>query len=203
MEEFACLGILDPGGGKENVYDKLLATIDKKELTPNKITVKIVDALSKLVYVAKSKSDHGPTTMLSKRQFAHVLGYICNRDMRLEELSDKVIRNVWNLKKIEKQMASNPDVVWDGFKFLGFDTSQLDLDNKHGSGHQEQGEGSGEHVVSGDVVSEETPAGTFFPPSGTFASELSLFLIYHYSPSPPPQKKSSIRKHLAFGFFFI
>ena len=60
MEEFACLGILDPGGGKENVYDKLLATIDKKELTPNKITVKIVDALSKLVYVAKSKSDHGP-----------------------------------------------------------------------------------------------------------------------------------------------
>ena len=118
MEEFACLGILDPGGGKENVYDKLLATIDKKELTPNKITVKIVDALSKLVYVAKSKSDHGPTTMLSKRQFAHVLGYICNRDMRLEELSDKVIRNVWNLKKIEKQMASNPDVVWDGFKFF-------------------------------------------------------------------------------------
>ena len=147
MEEFACLGILDPGGGKENVYDKLLTTIDKKELAPNKITVKIVDALSKLVYVAKSKSDHGPTTMLSKRQFAHVLGYICNRDMRLEELSDKVIRNVWNLKKIEKQMASNPDVVWDGFKFLGFDTSQLDLDNKHGSGHQEQGEGSAQCAV--------------------------------------------------------
>ena len=48
MEEFACLGILDPGGGKENVYDKLLATIDKKELTPNKITVKIVDALFSL-----------------------------------------------------------------------------------------------------------------------------------------------------------
>ena len=44
MEEFACLGILDPGGGKE----KLLATIDKKELTPNKITVKIVDALFSL-----------------------------------------------------------------------------------------------------------------------------------------------------------
>ena len=64
MEEFACLGILDPGGGKENVYDKLLATIDKKELTPNKITVKIVDVLSKLVYAAKSKTDHAPTTML-------------------------------------------------------------------------------------------------------------------------------------------
>ena len=30
MEEFACLGILDPGGGTENVYDKLLATIDKE-----------------------------------------------------------------------------------------------------------------------------------------------------------------------------
>ena len=152
MEEFACLGILDPGGGKENVYDKLLTTIDKKKITPKTITVRIVHALSKMVFLTQNrKKDQTPTNMLSKRQFAHVLGYICNRDMRLEELSDTVIRNVWRQERLAKQMASNPDVVWDGFKFLGFDTSQLDLDNKHGSGHQQQGEGSGEHVVSGDL----------------------------------------------------
>ena len=76
------LGLLDPGG-EDNVYEELLAKINKNKMSANILTVTVVDALSKLVYVAKSKYDKAPPNMLSKRQFAHVLGYICRREMLL------------------------------------------------------------------------------------------------------------------------
>ena len=57
MEKLACLGLLDPGCKTENVYVQLLETINKKEFTARSITVTIVDALSDIVYVAKSKTD--------------------------------------------------------------------------------------------------------------------------------------------------
>ena len=74
------LGLLDPGG-EDNVYEQLLAKINKNKLSADILTVTVVEALSKLVYVAKSKYDKAPPNMLSKRQFAHVLGYICRREM--------------------------------------------------------------------------------------------------------------------------
>ena len=73
MEKLVLLGLLDPGG-EDNVYEELLATINKNKMSANILTVTVVDALSKLVYVAKSKKDKAPPNMLSKRQFAHVLG---------------------------------------------------------------------------------------------------------------------------------
>ena len=119
MEKLACLGLLDPGCKTENVYVQLLETINKKELTARSITVTIVDALSNIVYVAKSKTDKAPKTLLTKRQFAHVLGYMCNRDLTLGEVQDSVVRNVWNPRKMEKQLATNPNALWDGVKFFG------------------------------------------------------------------------------------
>ena len=115
------LGLLDPGG-EDNVYEELLAKINKNKMSANILTVTVVDALSKLVYVAKSKKDKAPPNMLSKRQFAHVLGYICRREMLLEEVPDAVIRNVWNPRNIEKEMASNPNAVWGGSKYFGLET---------------------------------------------------------------------------------
>ena len=111
------LGLLDPGG-EDNVYEELLAKINKNKMSANILTVTVVDALSKLVYVAKSKKDKAPPNMLSKRQFAHVLGYICRREMLLEEVPDAVIRNVWNPRNIEKEMALNPNAVWGGSRYL-------------------------------------------------------------------------------------
>ena len=125
MEKLACLGLLDPGCKTENVYVQLLETINKKEFTARSITVTIVDALSDIVYVAKSKTDKAPKTLLTKRQFAHVLGYICNRDLTLGEVQDSVVRNVWNPRKMEKQLATNPNALWDGVKFFGVKTTQL------------------------------------------------------------------------------
>ena len=101
MEKLVLLGLLDPGG-EDNVYEELLAKINKNKMSANILTVTVVDALSKLVYVAKSKKDKAPPNMLSKRQFAHVLGYICRREMLLEEVPDAVIRNVCNPRNIEK-----------------------------------------------------------------------------------------------------
>ena len=92
------VGLLDPGV-KDNVFEELLAKIDKNKLSANILTVTIVNALSKLVYVAKSKKDKAPPTLLSKKQFAHVIGYICKKDILLEEVSDAVIRNVWRSEK--------------------------------------------------------------------------------------------------------
>ena len=121
------LGLLDPGG-EDNVYEQLLAKINKNKLSADILTVTVVEALSKLVYVAKSKYDKAPPNMLSKRQFAHVLGYICRREMLLEEVPDAVIRNVWRPQKLERQMACNPNAAWDGLKIFGMDTPRLDED---------------------------------------------------------------------------
>ena len=66
MEKLVLLGLLDPGG-EDNVYEELLAKINKNKMSANILTVTVVDALSKLVYVAKSKKDKAPQNMLSKR----------------------------------------------------------------------------------------------------------------------------------------
>ena len=124
MEKLVLLGLLDPGG-EDNVYEQLLAKINKNKLSADILTVTVVEALSKLVYVAKSKYDKAPPNMLSKRQFAHVLGYICRREMLLEEVPDAVIRNVWRPQKLERQMACNPNAAWDGLKIFGMDTPRL------------------------------------------------------------------------------
>ena len=50
MEKLVSVGLLDPGV-KDNVYEELLEKIDKNKLSANILTVTIVNALSKLVYI--------------------------------------------------------------------------------------------------------------------------------------------------------
>ena len=59
-----------------------------------------------------------PTTMLSKKEFAHILVYICNRNVKLDEVGDTLIRNIWNPPTLEKQFNSYPHALWPGLKFL-------------------------------------------------------------------------------------
>ena len=81
MGGFGDHGLFVNEGGQDNVYQNLLASIDRRNQSGSSITVGVVHALSKKVFLAKNKRrDKAPTTMLSKKQFAHVLVYICNRN---------------------------------------------------------------------------------------------------------------------------
>ena len=168
MEKLVLLGLLDPGG-EDNVYEQLLAKINKNKLSADILTVTVVEALSKLVYVAKSKYDKAPPNMLSKRQFAHVLGYICRREMLLEEVPDAVIRNVWNPRKIEKEMALNPNAVWGGSKYFGLETLRLDEDEGGDGGLNASDRDRG-------VVPEDNPPGTKF---------LQIYIYFYISHGLP------------------
>ena len=46
MEKLVLLGLLDPGG-EDNVYEELLAKINKNKFSANILTVTVVHALSK------------------------------------------------------------------------------------------------------------------------------------------------------------
>ena len=93
MEGFGDHGLFVNEGGQDNVYQNLLASIDRRNLSGSSITVGVVHALSKKVFLAKNKRrDKAPTTMLSKKQFAHILVYICNRNVKLDEVGDTLIR---------------------------------------------------------------------------------------------------------------
>ena len=94
MEGLGDFGLLVNKVGQDNVYQNLLASIDRENLSGSSITVAVVHALSKKVFLAKNKRrDKAPTTMLSKKQFAHVLVYICNRFAIITEISLK--NGVW------------------------------------------------------------------------------------------------------------
>ena len=97
MEGFVDFGLLVDEVG--HVYQNLLASIDRRNLGGSSITVGAVHALSKKVFIAKTSKNKPrnkvPTTMLSKKEFAHILVYICNRNVKLDEVGDTLIRNVW------------------------------------------------------------------------------------------------------------
>ena len=114
MEGLGDFGLLVNKVGQDNVYQNLLASIDRENLSGSSITVAVVHALSKKVFFAKNKRrDKAPTTMLSKKQFAHVLVYICNRNVKLDEVGDTLIRNVWCPPTREAiQLISTCSVAW-------------------------------------------------------------------------------------------
>ena len=82
MERLGDFGLLVNKVGQDNVYQNLLASIDRENLSGSSITVGAVHALSKKVFIAKTSKNKPrnkvPTTMLSKKEFAHILVYICN-----------------------------------------------------------------------------------------------------------------------------
>ena len=74
MERLGDFGLLVNKVGQDNVYQNLLASIDRENLSGSSITVAVVHAFSKKVFLAKNKRrDKAPTTMLSKKQFAPLL----------------------------------------------------------------------------------------------------------------------------------
>ena len=55
MEGLGDLGLLVNKVGQDNVYQNLLASIDRENLSGSSITVAVVHALSKNVFLAKNK----------------------------------------------------------------------------------------------------------------------------------------------------
>ena len=80
MERLGDFGLLVDEVDQDNVYQNLLASIDRRNLSGSSITVGAVHALSKKVFIAKTSKNKprnkAPTTMLSKKEFAHILVYI-------------------------------------------------------------------------------------------------------------------------------
>ena len=148
MERLGDFGLLVNKVGQDNVYQNLLASIDRENLSGSSITVAVVHALSKKVILIKNKRrDKAPTTMLSKKQFAHVLVYICNRNVKLDEVGDTLIRNIWNPPTLKKQFNSYPHALWPGLKFLG--APYVETPWLYG---EDEGEGSGANNPTGTSV---------------------------------------------------
>ena len=151
MEGLGDFGLLVDEVDQDNVYQNLLASIDRRNLSGSSITVGAVHALSKKVFIAKTSKNKprnkAPTTMLSKKEFAHILVYICNRNVKLDEVGDTLIRNIWNPPTLEKQFNSYPHALWPGLKFLG--APYVETPWLYG---EDEGEGSGANNPTGTSV---------------------------------------------------
>ena len=92
MEPLVEIGILQQSD-EDRVYEKILARIAKSDVSSTTLSVTVVHALSKLVFLVKNKwKDKVPTTKLTKKQFVHILAYICDRNSTLEEHSKICIK---------------------------------------------------------------------------------------------------------------
>ena len=121
MEPLVELGILQQSD-EDRVYEKILARIAKSDVSSTTLSVTVVHALSKLVFVVKNKwKDKVPTTKITKKQFVHILAYICDRNSTLEEQDEMKIRNLWRPQILQSQMNSKPHALWPGLKYLGVD----------------------------------------------------------------------------------
>ena len=64
MEGFVDFGLLVDEVDQDNVYQNLLASIDRRNLSGRGITVEVLNALSKKVFLSKNKRRYEvPTTM--------------------------------------------------------------------------------------------------------------------------------------------
>ena len=92
MEQLIEIGILQQSDEQDNLYEKILARIAKSDVSSAVLSVKVVHALSNLVFVVKNRwKDKVPTSKLTKKQFVHILAYICDRT--ITEISLK--NGVW------------------------------------------------------------------------------------------------------------
>ena len=95
MDKLVDIGLIKQGE-EENLYNNMLARIANSDLSSRNLSVSVVDALSSLVFLVKNKwKDKVPSTHLTKKQFVHILAYICDRRSTLEEQEDMKIRSIW------------------------------------------------------------------------------------------------------------
>ena len=79
MDKLVDIGLIKQGE-EENLYNNMLARIANSDLSSRNLSVSVVDALSSLVFLVKNKwKDKVPSTHLTKKQFVHILAYICEK----------------------------------------------------------------------------------------------------------------------------
>ena len=148
MEQLIEIGILQQSDEQDNLYEKILARIAKSDVSSAVLSVKVVHALSNLVFVVKNRwKDKVPTSKLTKKQFVHILAYICDRNSTLEEQDKMRMRNIWNPKIMQDQMDSKPHALWPGLKYLGVDIASIEHRVEIGNKEKEAVE---------EITSEET-----------------------------------------------
>ena len=111
------------------IYRAVLQVIDQRNLEAHHGTIDLVVALKAVVHIQKNggavavkskevKSKEVPSDRLSVRQFVHCLAFLARR-CELQDVSDKVKRNMWNPKMLEKHASQmRGDEVWPGLSHV-------------------------------------------------------------------------------------
>ena len=120
MEKLVELGIIQQAEGKEeNLYDNILLRISRSDLSERILTASVVHSLSELVHIVKNKWQEIPNDRLSKKQFVHIVAFICDRKSTLEGQNNAKIRSIWRAETLQKELDANPNAPWQGLKYLG------------------------------------------------------------------------------------
>ena len=136
------------------IYPALLQVIEQRNREACHGTINLVVALKALVHVQKKggavKSKEVPSDKLSVGQFVHCLAFLASR-CGLQDVSDKMKRNMWNPKMLEKHASQmRGDEVWPGLSHVpGVDMVEVYKAwkaSRGGGANEEQGV-----VVTGQV----------------------------------------------------
>ena len=106
MENLVELGIIQQTEGKvENLYENILLRISTSDLSERILTASVVHALSELVHIVKNKWQEIPNDQLSKKQFVHIVAFICDRKSTLEGQNNAKIRSIWRAQTSQKELG--------------------------------------------------------------------------------------------------
>ena len=150
MDFLQDIGLFDPTKAETGtpLYENMVLMVQRSNLSAKILTVGLVQNLAKLVVVANINKWQQvvPSDWLKKIEFVHLLGFICDRNMKIEDVAQNLIRNVWRqAQKIVLSSAAASQELWPGLKYFGIDPKNLNHDKN-------EAEGSGKKIQLLSIV---------------------------------------------------
>ena len=147
MDFLQDIGLFDPTKAETGtpLYENMVLMVQRSNLSAKILTVGLVQNLAKLVVVANINKWQQivPSDRLKKIEFVHLLGFICDRNMKIEDVAQNLIRNVWG--QAQKSSAAASQELWPGLKYFGIDPKNLNHDKN-------EAEGSGKKIQLLSIV---------------------------------------------------
>ena len=147
MDFLQDIGLFDPTKAETGtpLYENMVLMVQRSNLSAKILTVGLVQNLAKLVVVANINKWQQivPSDRLKKIEFVHLLGFICDRNMKIEDVAQNLIRNVWG--QDQKSSAAASQELWPGLKYFGIDPKNLNHDKN-------EAEGSGKKIQLLSIV---------------------------------------------------
>ena len=98
MDFLQDIGLFDPTKAETGtpLYENMVLMVQRSNLSAKILTVGLVQNLAKLVVVANINKWQQivPSDRLTKIEFVHLLGFICDRNLKIENVAKNLIRNV-------------------------------------------------------------------------------------------------------------